>query len=161
MPLAGGQHRRHRARRGVDHAADVGVVIVETVNEEAVHLCGIAQRQPCRHPDDGIGPVSGKPVNGRQRLVAEVVARRREADPQRVENVQLGTFDHGLGHVFERQFAGKAGKRARDRLAGCGFGLRGGRFGEGHRESLSLWKSADLSLALLFGRRPRYAIVAT
>ena len=133
VALAGGQHRRHRARRGVDHAADVGVVVVEAVDEESVHLSGIAQRQRRRHPDDGIGPVAGEPVDRGQRLVAEVVARRREADPQRVENVQLGALDHGLGHVFERKLAGEARQRARDRLAGRGFGLRGGRFGEGHR----------------------------
>ena len=45
VPLAGGQHRRHRARRGMDHAPDMGVVVVEAVDEEAVHLCGVAQRQ--------------------------------------------------------------------------------------------------------------------
>ena len=90
----------------------------------------------CRHSDDGIGPVAGKAVDGRQRLVAEIVARRREADAKRIENVQLRALDHGHGHVVEHQFAGEARKRARDRLAPGGFGLRGGRFGEGHRESL-------------------------
>ena len=102
VPLAGGHHRRHRARRGVDHAADVGVVVVEAVDQEAVHLRGIAQRQPRRHPDDGIGPVAGKPVDGGQRLVAEIVTRGREADAHRIEDVQLGALDHRVGHVVER-----------------------------------------------------------
>ena len=138
VPLAGGQHRGHRARRGMDHAADVGVVVVEAVDQESVHLRRVAQRQRRRHPDDGIGPVAGEPVDRGQRLVAEVVAGCRKADPQRIEDVQLGAFDHRRGHVLKRQFAGEAGERARDRLARHGFGLRGGRFGEGHRVSLTL-----------------------
>ena len=139
VPLASGQHRRHRAGRGVDHTADVGVVVVEAVDQEAVHLRSIAQRQPRRHADDRIGPVAGQPLDGGQGLVAEVVAGRRETDAHRVEDVQLGALDHGLRHIVEREFTGEARKRARDRLARRGFGVRGGRFGEGHRKSLSSW----------------------
>ena len=90
------------------------------------------------HPDDGIDAVAGESPDRRQRLVAEVVARRGEADPERIEDVQLGALDHRLGHVIEGQSAGEARERAPDGLARCGVRLRCGRFGESHRESLSL-----------------------
>ena len=116
-PFAERQRAGKGARRRVDDARDVGIVVVEAVDEEPVRHRRIAKREPSRMTDDGSSARGrGREIDAGERLDAaegrpgEVEPVRRECDADRVEDEMTGPDANPIGDVFVAQPAHECGE---------------------------------------------------
>jgi hypothetical protein len=113
----GGQH----ADGQVHHAGHVGVVVVQSVHQDAVEPGHVAQRQPLAEADHAASTHRvGERGDRRGQLQREVLLPRRECAAHGVEHQVQRPLLRGRRHGGQRQTVRKLGERL------CG-GVEGGR----------------------------------
>ena len=78
------EHCRHYTRRQMDGAGQIGIVVIESMDEHCVHQHRIPQRQCGRHADD-LEVTRPSAVTRGQRPLRELVLGRRKTNTDRVE----------------------------------------------------------------------------
>ncbi len=115
---SGRQHGRQRARRRVDDRAAVRVVIVEPVNEGAVEMGRIALGQAQVHADDRKFAGTADLAQRRRQPIREIEPDRREADSERVQDVQLCPGNDIGRNLIQLEPVDKGRQRLRQRRLG-------------------------------------------
>jgi hypothetical protein len=112
---------RHRR---MQDSAQMRIIVVESVDQHAVHQHRIAQRQPFGHADDRAITVFRHAAYARENAVRKVVARRRERDANGVEYEILGALAHRARYRVVTEAIGEGGKLLRDRRTARGCNRR-------------------------------------
>ncbi len=114
-PHSFGEDHGHGARRGVDHAARMGVVIVEPVDQRPVHQGRVPESEPGIHADDRIASLLAQAPKRLEGCAGKIMAGRREAGADGVEYMELGPLEHIRRDLNIPDPPGEGGESARDR----------------------------------------------
>ena len=99
--------RRKNGRCGMHHAARMGVVVVQAMDQQAIDQGRIAHRQMGFHAKHGNRPRAGAQVfHGQQGLLGKGVASRRQGDAQGIQDQVLCLCHHIGGDVAPLQMGG-------------------------------------------------------